>query len=344
MTAEKLGIGVIGAGLWGTHHAHVFGRLPQTKLVAVCDVDESRAAALAREHGAETSYGDHHDLLADAGIQAVSIATPDFAHAELILDAISAGKHVLTEKPLATTVAEAERLHEAARESGLKCMVDFHNRVNPAYVSVKAAIEDNEIGVPQHISARLSNTTFVPMEMLSWAAESSALWFLGSHVVDLLRFILDDDVRRVYAVSRKGVLESRGVDTDDFHLALLEFKKGAAVALENSWLLSPDGPSVVDFGMRIVGATGQLQVDFSHSGTFSKIAGAGVKYADLLGVTPVAGDRIGGFVRESVARFADCVLDDAPPLASFHDGLVATRILAAIEQSARSGVAVDLDG
>ena len=342
MTTDQLRIGVIGAGLWGSQHTHVFSTLAQTELVAVCDVDGSRAEALARDHGVSTTYSDHRELLANPNIQAVSIATPDFAHADLILDALSAGKHVLTEKPLATSVDEAQRLYEAAEESGLKCMVDFHNRVNPAYVTIKEAIGNNEIGVPQHITARLSNTTFVPFEMLSWAAKSSALWFLGSHVVDLLRFILDDDVRRVYAVSRKGVLQGRGVDTDDFHLAILEFAKGTVVSMENSWLLSPDGPSIVDFGMRIVGADGQLNVEFSHHGAVSKIAGDGMKYSELFGVTPVGDKRIGGFVRESVARFADCVLNDTPPLASFHDGLLVTRILAAIEQSAQSGKPVDL--
>ena len=335
-------MGVIGSGLWGTHHAHAFKTLPQTSLAAVCDLDAERVQAFAQTHGAAKAYTDFRELLADPAIDAVSVATPDFAHAAIIGEAIAANKHVLSEKPLATTVAEAERLNDAAAQSGLVCMIDFANRVNPAFAAAKASIAGGEIGAPQHIAARLSNTTFVPLEMLSWADRSSALWFLGSHVVDLLRFLLDDEVRRVYAIARKGILASRGVDTDDFHIAVLEFQRGTVVSMENSWLLSPDNPSVVDFAMRIVGADGQIDVEPSHSGAVRKLTGDGLKFGDLLGVTPAAGDRLGGFLYEAIARFPDAVLHGAPPLATFHDGLVTTRILAAIEQSAQAGAAIDL--
>src|SRR5579884_1455039 len=111
----------------------------------------------------------------------------------------------------------------SGRRSGRKLMIDFHNRVSPPVVAAREAIASGEIGRPVHFAARLNNTTFVPREMLSWAASSSALWFLGSHAVDALRFMTGDEVRRVQAVRRSGYLASQGVDTADVHLALLEF-------------------------------------------------------------------------------------------------------------------------
>lgn len=342
MNQDTLNVAVIGTGLWGAQHAHVFSRLPNTRLVAVCDLNEDRARALASAHGVEKVFTNHRDVLAIDGVDAVTIATPDFTHTPLILDALSAGKHVLSEKPLATTIQEAEQVLEAAGKSRSKVMVDFHNRVNPAIAAAQAEVAQGTIGRPVHVSGRLSNTLFVPLEMLSWSARSSALWFLGSHLVDALRFLLDDEVVRVFAMKSEGLLKSRGVDTADVHLSLLEFGKGTIASIENSWVLSPDNPQVFDLEINLVGEKGQIQLSPSHNGAYRQMTGQGLKYRDLFGVTPSGADRIGGFVYESIARFVDAVLTDAPLLATAEDGLRATRILAAIEESARTRQPVEI--
>jgi predicted dehydrogenase len=335
-------MGVIGAGLWGNNHAHTFTVLPETELVAVCDLDAGRAEKLKQSFGAEAAYTDYTALLQRDDIDAVSVATPDFTHTPLILAALKAGKHVLSEKPLATTVREAEEIAAAAASSPGKLMVDFHNRVNPILSQMRDLVQAGEIGPVRHGMARLSNTTFVPLEMLSWASKSSALWFLGSHLVDVLRFILADEVVRVYAVSRAGMLAAGGVDTKDFHLTVLEFSRGAVLTMENSWILSPDNPSLVDFKVELVGEKGQIQADPTHNGGLRRIVDGGLKYNDYIGVTPTGATRVGGFVLESIARFVDSVLRDAPLLADARDGLANTKILAAIEESAASGRSVDI--
>ncbi|MEM7441766.1 MAG: Gfo/Idh/MocA family oxidoreductase [Pseudomonadota bacterium] len=342
MPGAELGVGIIGGGQWGTHHANVFKTLPRSRLIAACDLDEGRAGRFAAEHGAEASYSDHRSLLEHPGIDAVSVATPDFTHTQIILDALAAGKHVLTEKPLATTEQEAEAIEHAASASDRVVMVDFHNRVSPVFAAARDEVQAGAIGAAIHGSARLSNTKFVPLEMLGWSDKSSALWFLGSHAVDILRFVLGDEVARVFAVSSKGVLAARGVDTEDVHLAILEFSKGTKVTLENSWVLSNDNPQVFDFQVELVGEKGQIQLDPSHSGAFRKLDGAGLKYRDMFGLVPTGPGRPGGFIEEAVARFVDAVLDGAPVLASVADGLASTRVLSAIETSAASGQPVEL--
>lgn len=338
----KLRMGVIGAGLWGTNHAHTFNVLPETELVAVCDIDESRAQKMKESSGAAFALTDYRALVARDDIDAVSVATPDFTHTPIILAALKANKHVLSEKPLATTVHEAEDIAEAAAASKGKLMIDFHNRVNPILAQVRTMVQSGEIGLPRHGMARLSNTTFVPFEMLSWAAKSSALWFLGSHLVDVLRFILNDEVVRVYAVTRDGVLKAGGVDTRDFHLCILEFAGGAVVTMENSWILSRDNPSLVDFKLELVGDKGQIQADPTHNGGLRRMVEGGLRYSDYIGMTPTGETRIGGFVLESIGRFVDAVVRDAPLLADAMDGLANTKVLAAIEASAASGKAVDI--
>lgn len=341
MRDSVIGIGVVGAGRWGTHHARVFSTLPKSRVVAVCDSSREAANALARDVNAEASFADHRELLEHPGIDAVSVATPDFAHAAVILDALAAGKHVLTEKPLSTDVREAEAIKAAADGTDLVLMVDFHNRVSPAFAAARQEIASGAIGKPVHVSARLSNSVEVPLEMLSWSAKSSALWFLGSHLVDILRFLLEDEVARVFAVSGEGVLQARGVDTKDFHLSILEFRGGPKAIIENSWILSKDNPMIFDFKVELVGTAGQLMLNPSHSGSFQKLDGSGLSYQDMFGIAPAGRHRIGGFVQESIARFLDA-LDGAPLLASAEDGLAATRVLHSIELSAATGLPVDV--
>ncbi|MBX5013688.1 Gfo/Idh/MocA family oxidoreductase [Rhizobium lentis] len=339
---SKLRMGVIGAGLWGGNHAHTFNVLPETELVGVCDLDEGRALKMRETYGARQAFTDYQKLISSDQIDAISVATPDFTHTPIILAALKADKHVLSEKPLATTVREAEEIAAAAAKSKGRLMIDFHNRVNPILAQVREMIQDGQIGLAKHGTARLSNTTFVPFEMLSWAAKSSALWFLGSHLVDVLRFILADEVVRVYSVARSGTLSAGGVDTKDFHVSVLEFSKGTVVTMENSWILSRDNPSLVDFKIEFVGEKGQVQADPTHNGGLRKIVDGGLKYNDYIGITPTGATRIGGFVLESIARFVDSVVRDAPLLADAQDGLANTKTLAAIEESVATGKAVNI--
>jgi predicted dehydrogenase len=339
---ERVGFGVIGTGLFGENHALVYSRLPGVELVTVCDQNEARAKEIAERYGARSYVTDYQQLLADPDIKAVSIATPDFAHAEIAMTAAQAGKHILCEKPLATTVDEAQAIVDAAAKAGVKLMVDFHNRANPPFVAAREQVQSGALGTPAYGYARLSNTTFVPLEMLTWANRSSALWFLGSHAVDIMRFILDDTVVRVQAVSRSGILQKLGVDTPDFHVAIAEFKRGAVVTFENAWILPRSQPMVYDFKVELLGSEGAVYIDSSHHGALELHTDGKLSYGDILGTTPTSDLRIGGFVLEAIARFVDAVLYDRPVLATGEDGLEATRIVTAIQQSAESGQPVEL--
>jgi predicted dehydrogenase len=339
---ERVGFGVIGAGLFGENHAVVYSRLPGVELVAVCDQNEERAREVAERYGARSYYPDYESVLADPEIEAVSIATPDFAHAEIALAAAQAGKHILCEKPLATTVEEAQAIVDAAAEAGVKLMVDFHNRANPPFAAAREQVQSGAIGTPAYGYARLSNTTFVPLEMLSWADRTSALYFLGSHAVDIMRFILDDTVVRVQAVSRSGILQKLGVDAPDFHVAIAEFSRGAVVTFENAWILPQSQPMVYDFKVELLGSEGAIYLDPSHHGAVTMHTGGRLNYGDVLGVTPTSDLRVGGFVLEAIARFVDAVLYDRPVLATGEDGLEATRIVDAIQRSAETGQPVEV--
>jgi predicted dehydrogenase len=341
---EPVGFGVIGTGIvGGAWHAHVYARMPQAKLVAVCDLNEARAQEIGQKYGAQHVYTDYRELLSNPDIKAVSIATPDFAHREIAVAAAEAGKHILVEKPLATTVEDAEAIVNAARKAGVKLMVDFHNRVSPAFLNAKQSVSNGDLGDLKYIYARLSNTTFVATQMLPWASKSSALWFLASHTFDMARYLLEDEPKRVYAVSRSGVLQSMGIDTQDLHIAIVEFGKGAVVTLENVWILPETEPMVFNLKFEMIGSGGSMYINTSDHRAVEKYTRDNASLPDVMGIV-FGGDepRMSGFVLEAIARFVDAVVYDRPLLASGEDGLAVTRVLTAITESANSGRPVDL--
>ena len=341
---NKVGFGVIGTGIvGGAWHADVYSRMPQSKLVAVCDLDEGRATEVAKKHGVEAVYTDYRQLLANPDVTAISIATPDHAHREIAVAAAEAGKHILVEKPLATTVEDGEAMVSAARKHKVKLAVDFHNRVSAPFVNAKQSVQSGELGTLTYIYAHLSNTTLVAREMLRWAAKSSALWFLGSHITDMACWLLEDEPKRVYGVSRSGILKDMGVDTEDFHVAIVEFKKGAVFTLENAWILPDTEPMVFNFKYQILGSKGSMYINTSDHRAVQKFTQESASLPDILGVT-FSGDapRMSGFVAEAIARFVDSVVDDQPLLCSGEEALLVTRTLVAVTESARTGRPVDV--
>lgn len=331
---------LVGAGLFGERHAQAYARSPYAEFAAVCDRRADRAAQIAEQYGAGRAVTDHAELLADPTIDAVSIATPDHLHRELAIAFAEAGKHILVEKPLATTVEDAVAIRDAAAANGVTLMVDFHNRVNPMMLGAKQAVARGDLGEVSYVYSRLSNTTAVATGMLSWAAHSSALWFLASHMVDVVRWIVDDEVSRVYAVRRDKVLRARGVPTADFHAATVEFAGGAVAVFESAWILPETQPTVKDLKLEILGSAGSLNVDGSHNRTLEIYNAQRATYPDLY--APPTGDHLTGFVLDAIAYFVDAVVAGAPVLATGEDGIEVTRILCAIEESARTGLPVDL--
>ena len=330
----KIGLGLIGCGTWGAVHARTYQASRHVKLVQACDQDESRAAQFARDYGAEKYSTDWHEVLADPRIQAVSVATPDFAHAEVILAAIEAGKHVLTEKPLATGIEECEQILEARKRKGVKLMVDFHNRWNLPFVNIHQMLEAGELGKLLAINTRLNDTLFVPTKMLIWAARSSPVHFLGSHIVDLIRWLSAAEVDRVYAVSRSVVLKQAGVDTPDFFQYILELSSGATAMVENCWIVNESSPSVFDFQSEFVGTLGTAYVNASHHRMVETYTAKGIRFPDVAGAPDLYGRPV-GFAVAAIEHFIECLVNDTPPMVTGEDGLSAARVVAAIEKSAQ---------
>ena len=339
---SKVGFGLIGTGLWGEMHARTYASSPEVEFKAVCDLREDKAKEIAGKYGAKDYYSDFRRLLERDDISAVSIATPDFAHTEIAVAAAKAGKHILIEKPLATSVEDCQKILTAVEQAkNIKFMVDFHNRWNPPFVNAKTAIEKGELGKLMLMYVRLNDTIFVPTGMLSWASKSEVAWFVGSHAVDLTRWLFNDEVCKVYAVSRAEVLKGRGIDTPDFYEAILEFRNGGVATVENCWILPDSLPTVIDFKCQIIGSEGAIYMDLSSNGINQKCTKDAASYPDVLVYPSIHGKPM-GFAIESIRHFVDCVVNDKEPIVTGEDGFAATRIISAIQESSRKGEPVNL--
>lgn len=341
---RKNGFGVVGVGTWGENHVRVFTQNPRANLVAIADVDGSRVRSIAKKYGVKSYYTDYRAMLKDPEIEAVGIATPDFLHLEPCVAAAEAGKHILVEKPLATTVRDAEAILDVARRNNVKLMVDFHNRWNPSCVVAKESIQNGEIGEPLYLYARLNNTKLSPTEFLKWASKSKVIWFLTVHACDLARWFFDDEPERVYAISRSKVLEKMGVKTPDFYTAIVEFRRGAVTNFESCWVIPNTIPGVgwgrwqglgIDFELELIGSEGAVYANVVPNPVTRKYTDKNYTWPDIQGTFQLHG-KWTGFGIESINHFVDCVADDREPLVTGEDGLAATKIICAIEESAKT--------
>ncbi len=337
----RIRFGVVGAGLWGEAHAEVYATHPHAELAAVADTDPARARRLAERWGARKVYTSAEELAADPGVDAVAVATPDFAHRGPVVAAAKAGKHIHSEKPLATSLEDAEAIAAAVRAAGVTYMVDFHARWNPPFAIARKNIEEGMLGRIMSAYFRLNDTISVPTSMLSWSIGSSILWFLGSHTVDTLRYLFQDEVARVYSVSRAEVLRERGLDVPDLYQSILEFRSGIVASIENNWIVPNTNPAVNDFKINILGSKGMINMDLTNNQLFERYLADSSDHPDCL-VKPLVRDRHVGFAYESIRDFVDCLAMGKPVQATLEDGLAVTKVVLAIMESAASRAPVEV--
>lgn len=339
---KRTRFGIIGAGLWGKIHAGVYSTHHKAELVAVCDLNAERAKEMARDFGASRVYSDYQELTTDPEVDAVAIVTPDFAHCDPIVAAARAGKHIIVEKPLATTQEDCARIAEAVNTAGVSLMVDFHCRWCPPIAVARSDIEKGTLGKLISGYLRLNDTLNVPTQMLSWASRSSILWFLGSHTVDTLRYLFADEVVRVYSLSRSEVLKEKGVNVPDIYQAVLEFQSGVIATIENNWIVPNSNPCFNDFKINVLGSKGMVNMDLSHNQMIERFLETSSDHPDILDGPLVQGKHV-GLAYESIRDFVESVTDGDPVKVTLEDGIKVTQVLLAIMKSAETRQPVNVN-
>lgn len=330
---QEIGFGLIGCGIWGDAHARTLSQFANSKLVGVCDLNIERAKQFAEKYNVSLAYDNVSTLLDNTDIGAISIATPDYTHTDLICCAMEAGKHVIVEKPLATTIEECNRIIKLRDKMGVKLMVNYSNRWKTPFIHVKKLLTSGELGELQMINIKLNDTIYVPTKMLSWASKSNSLHFLGTHLVDLIRWISSSEINRVYSVSRSNLLKGIGIDTPDYFQSILELNNGGTVYMENCWIIAESAPSVYEFKAEFIGSKTTVKVDISHHRMIEKYSPDGTAMLDVGEQYDLEGNPQG---QVSIQHFVNCLINNEDPLVTAEDGLEATKVIVALEKSAQT--------
>jgi len=263
---KKLNVGLIGAGFMGKAHSLAYVAMPMFFWPApaipvrktIVDVSDSIAAEAAQRFGFEKSTSDWRSVVEDPEIDIIDIATPNHLHAEIAIAAAAAGKHIISEKPLARSGDEAKTMYDAVKNAGIVHMVAFNYRRTPAVALAKKYIEEGAIGdILNFRGTYLQDWSADPDGPLSWRfqksiAGSGSLGDIGTHVVDMARFLCGEitqvntqlktwvktrplqagGVDKLGASTKDSTAPRGEVDVDDEVLSLLEFQNGAIGSLE----------------------------------------------------------------------------------------------------------------
>ena len=328
---HKLGVGVLGVGEMGRRHANNIRRLvPDARLVAVADVAVDRARDLAEELEVEHSFSNLEEMLECKGLDAIVIASPDKFHAKAIQTAAAAGKHILCEKPIATTLADAHAALQAVEESGVRLQVGFMRRYDPAHQEAFKRIEAGEIGDPVIFKSIGRDKDAPPIS--SYQSNVNGMLFYNStiHDFDLARWLMRDEVTEVHAFTTVAIRPEVAQYGDVVAgVVNLKYARGAIGNVESY----VQALYAYDVRTEIVGSKGAIFI-----GSLQKTPAT---FLNVDGSTEILADHY-------LSRFADAyltelqdfvhnLLHERPLRVSGADGLRALAIAAAAEQSHRNG-------
>ncbi|WP_245947601.1 Gfo/Idh/MocA family protein [Bacillus taeanensis] len=338
---STLKIGVIGCGSIAQHrHLLEYAVNDAVEIAAVCDIVQERAEEIAEKYGAK-AYTSYEELLANKEIDAVSVCTPNYLHAPISIAALNAGKHVLCEKPMATSQQEAEAMIEAAKRNGKKLMIAHNQRFVSSHQKARKLIENGEIG--KIYSFR---TAFGHGGPEGWSVEGKEGWFfqkekafigamgdLGVHKTDLIRYLLGEEVTEV-----AGFVETSAKDfsdVDDNAVCVLKMESGIIGTLAASWsYVGKEDNSTIIYGEK---AILRLEDDPTHSLVVQYQNGEVVKYE----LGKIQSNESGGQVNSHIVeQFVNCVLHDTEPPVSGEEGMKSLQvILAALESNETKKIA-----
>ncbi len=324
--------GLIGAGDVAEHKGGpALYHVPHSRLVAVMSRRPERARSFAERHGADRFYTDVDDLLADEAVNAVYIATPPHVHCELTERAAAAGKHVLCEKPMAMTVAECRRMIEACKAAGVQLMIAYYRRFFPAYVRIKALLDDGAIGTPLQVRAHVASPYQPrPDGERRWLVQPGVagggfLTDVATHRLDLMTYYMG---RPTHVAAFTDTLRY-DFDVDDADVVILRFDGGGQGSGLFSW---STGVEVNEF--EICGTAGRILGRDIGQGRFEVTAGGATETFHL---PPPSITH-----QPLVEHFVSCLRAGQPNRLPGEEGMQATRITEAAYRSSRDAVVVRL--
>jgi predicted dehydrogenase len=350
-----IGVAVIGAGRIGTHRARLAGEHPGVGRLGVADIDLTAAERLGALAGAEIVTDDIAGLIADEGIGAVVVATPEDAHHRAVMLAIEAGKPVLVEKPLALDGIEARAMVEAARRAGVDLRVGYSARYLQRYFVGRDQVRQGKIGQVVGGWSRVYSSRAQGLAILGRSPHATPVMDIMTYLIDLVGWCLPDGVVPVEAIARgNGVLfRSHGYDVDDVTSATLTYSDGSVFGFDVCYMLPAGFPTTgQSIRFEMFGTEGALLIDDDHRDQILHTeAGYRNAYATdqelnfvFLG-SRTSGEwaegRMFGRIADETRAWLDHLTVGTPcHLTTGPEALITLAATAAIEDAARSGTAI----
>lgn len=339
VNSRRVRVCVVGAGRAGEVHAfNLADRIPLAELVAIVDQDVSLARRLAEKVGAPRYYNSLTEALRREGIEAVFITTPTFTHCSLTVEAAEAGVNVFCEKPMALTLDEANKMISAARKNNVKLQIGFMRRFDSDMKKVKILITEGMIGKPVLIKSLTRGPGLPPEWALNPKTGIGMIAEVSSHDFDCVRWLMDDEVKSVYAEADALIhpeFREQYSGYHDIYAAILRFKN--------------DGIGLIDGGCPVgYGYDARIEV----LGTDGFITAGDVRSSSLL---VCKSDKkvitetfqswrnrfYEGYLNEAKS-FLEAIIKDRPPEVTGEDGRKALELILAAIESARTRKPVEL--
>ena len=353
-------VAIIGCGgIANGKHMPSLAKLNNVEMVAFCDIVPERAEAAAAKYGAEgaKTYTDYKDVLADGSIDIVHVCTPNDSHAEISIAALEAGKHVMCEKPMAKTAADAARMVEAAKRTGKKLTIGYNNRFRADSQYLKQVCDNGELGEIYFAKAHAIRRRAVPTWGVFLDEEKQGggpLIDIGTHALDLTLWMMNNYKPKVVlgtsyhklsqrenAANAWGPWDPKKFTVEDSAFGMIVMENGATIILESSWALNTldvdeakctlcgtEGGADMKGGLRINGEKNSrlftTEVDLKAGGV-AFYEGAQESAPDL-----------------EMRRWIQAIEEDTDPVVTPEQAYVVSQILEAIYESARTGKAVYL--
>lgn len=332
-----VGIGVIGLGRMGQVYAyHAARQIPGAALVAVADPRTEVTDPFSAQVPNVRVYADYQELLHDANVKGVIIATPTSTHHEIVIKAAQAGKAIFCEKPTALTLKATDEMLAAVQQAGVLFQVGFMRRFDQAYAEAKRKIEAGVIGEPVTIRAIGRDAGRTSLEFANPAVSGGLIVDMGIHDFDVIRWLMNDDIQRVYSeVSSLVYPELLSVGDVDTALINVRFVRGGLGNVE----VSRSGIYGYDIQCEVIGTKGALQIGYLRETAINILTKEGLSHD----IVPYFPQRFGKAYTAQIEHFVECLLHDKQPIVTSADARAALQAAIAATISQHEGRVVYVD-
>ena len=348
----NLKYGIIGAGMMGREHIRNIALIPGIEIAAICDSNSGMLAEAAAVAGGNVEAFSHHDqLIATQSLDALIVATPNFTHRDIMLDALKSNLPILVEKPLCTTVADCQRVMAAAADRSAPVWVAMEYRYMPPVARLIDEVDAGTVGKLRMLAIREHRFPFLK-KVDDWNRFSGktggTLVEKCCHFFDLMRLITKSEPKRIYASGAQDVnhldesYDGKAPDMLDNAYVIVEFDNGVRALLDLCMFAeaSQDQEQIAATGDR-----GKVECTIPSSNVMIGDRQNGDVKQEHIPVDPAlleAGDHHGSTYFQHVA-FRDALVKGRPPQVTLNDGLMAVAMGAAAEQSIKTGLPITLD-